>query len=129
MRLEGDGAGPITPATQSHLETSGGQPYTFVQGQVVSGVTGVTLVRSDGSHVQATVAGGSFVAWWPGSADATSAQIASSAGVVTQQLTFAAPAVGPCEPSSSRTSSCTKDSGTPAGSAVSPGPDGSQEEK
>ena len=128
MRLEGYSKGPIRPATQSHLETSGGQPYTFVQGQVVPGVTGVTLVRSDGSDVQATAAGGSFVAWWPGSAGATSAQIATSAGVVTQQLAFAAPAVGPCEPSSSSASSCTKGSGTPGGSAVSPGPEGSQEE-
>ena len=129
MRLEGYRKGPIRPATQSHLETSGGQPYTFVQGQVVPGVTGVTLVRSDGSNVQATVAGGSFVAWWPGSAGATSAQITSSAGAVTQPLTFAAPPVRPCEPSSSSTSSCTKDSGTPGGNAVSPGPEGSQERK
>jgi len=65
---------------------SGQQPYTFVQGQVAAGVTGVTLVLSDRSNVQATMAGGSFVAWWPGSAGATSAQIASSAGVATQQL-------------------------------------------
>ena len=130
MGLGGNGAGPIGPATQSHLLTSGGQPYTFVQGQVVSGVTGVTLVRSDRSNVQATVADGSFVAWWPGSAGATSAQITSSAGVATQQLTFTAPPVGPCKPSSSSTSSCTKeDSGSAGGSAVSPGPDGSQEEK
>lgn len=130
MGLGGNGAGPIGPATQSHLVTSGGQPYTFVQGQVVSGVTGVTLVRSDRSDVQATVADGSFVAWWPGSAGATSAQIASSAGVATQQLTFTAPPVGPCKPSSSSTSSCTKeDSGSAGGSAVSPGPEGSRVEK
>jgi hypothetical protein len=129
MGLGGNGAGPIGPATQSHLLTSSGQAYTFVQGQVVSGVTGVTLVRSDGSNVQATVADGSFVAWWPGSAGATSAQIASSAGVATQQLTFTAPPVGPCRPSSSSTSSCTEDSGTARGSAVSPGPEGSRVEK
>jgi hypothetical protein len=130
MGLGGNGAGPIGPATQSHLLTSGGQPYTFVQGQVVSGVTGVTLVRSDRSNVQATVADGSFVAWWPGSAGATSAQITSSAGVATQQLTFTAPPVGPCKPSSSSTSSCTKEeSGSAGGSAVSSGPEGSRVEK
>src|SRR5271165_705253 len=61
-------AGPIGSATQSHLAMSGQQPYTFVQGQVAAGVTGVTLVLSDRSNVQATMAGGSFVAWWPGSA-------------------------------------------------------------
>jgi hypothetical protein len=130
MGLGGNRAGPIGPATQLHLATSSGQPYTFVQGQVVPGVTGVTLVRSDHSNVQATVADGSFVAWWPGSAGATSAQIASSAGVATQQLTFTAPPVGPCKPSSSSTSSCTKEeSGSAGGSAVSSGPEGSRVEK
>jgi hypothetical protein len=125
----GKGIGPIGPVTQEHLVTRGGQPFTFVQGQVGSGATNVTLVRSDGSNVQTTVADGSFVAWWPGSASATSAQIATSAGVATQQLTFTAPPappVGPCQPSSSSTSSCTqKDSG----SAIIPAPEGSRGEK
>jgi hypothetical protein len=84
----GEGSGPIGPATQSHLTTSGGQPYTFVQGQVVPGVTDVTLMRSGGGSVRATVADGSFAAWWPGSANPTSAQVASAAGVGTQQLNF-----------------------------------------
>jgi hypothetical protein len=129
MGLGGNDAGPIGSATQSHLVTTSEQPYTFVQGQVASGVTGVTFVRSDGSDVQATVADGSFVAWWPGTAGATSAQIASSAGVATQQLTFAAPPappVGLCKPSSSSTSSCAQEE---SGSAVSPGPEGSRMEK
>jgi hypothetical protein len=124
MGLGGIGAGPIGSASQAHLTTSGGQPYTFVQGQVIPGVTGVTLVRPDGSNVQATVADGSFVAWWPGSADATSAQVASAAGVTTQQLTFTAPPVGPCKPSPSAASSCANGSGSVGSSEVGTGPQG-----
>jgi hypothetical protein len=124
MGLGGNGSGPIGTATQSHLLTSGGQPYTFVQGQVVTGVTDVTLARSDGSDVQATVADGSFAAWWPGSADATSAQVAGATGVTTQQLTFTMPPMGPCAPSPSTTPPCTNHSGSAEGLEVGPGPEG-----
>ncbi len=88
LGLGGSTTAPISRGSQSHLTTSGGQPYTFVQGQVGADVTGVKLLLSDATDVQATVADGSFVAWWPGSANATSAQIASASGVTTQQLTF-----------------------------------------
>jgi len=87
MGLGGSSTGPIEQASQSQLTTSG-QPYTFAQGQVAADVTGVTLGLSDSSDVQATVADGSFIAWWPGSADATSAQVASASGVTTQPLAF-----------------------------------------
>jgi hypothetical protein len=81
------GAGPISQASQQQL-TANGQAYTFVQGQVAAGVTGLSLTLSDGSTVQATVADGSFVAWWPGSATATSAAVTSATGTTPQQLTF-----------------------------------------
>jgi hypothetical protein len=81
------GAGPISQATQQQL-TASGQPYTFVQGQVAAAVTGLSLTLSDGSAVQATVADGSFVAWWPGSATASSADVTTATGATTQQLTF-----------------------------------------
>ena len=80
--------GPISRASQSHLTTSGGQPYTFVQGQLGADATEVNLLLSDATNIQATVADGSFVAWWPGSTDATSAQVTSASGMATQQLTF-----------------------------------------
>jgi hypothetical protein len=124
MGLGGNGSGPIGGATQSHLVVSGGQPYTFVQGQVVTGVTDVTLARSDGSDVQATVADGSFAAWWPGGADATSAHVAGATGVTTQQLTFTTPPMGPCAPSPSATPPCTKHSGSAEGLEVGPGSEG-----
>jgi hypothetical protein len=108
LGLGGSSSGPITQASQSHRATTGGRPYTLVQGQVLAGVTSATLVLSSGSNVQATVADGSFVAWWPGSADAASARVASGSRVSTQQLTFTAmPAVnpGPTNGSSSTLSS------------------------
>ena len=90
MGLGGSSSGPISTASLSHLTISGGQPYTFLQGQVLAGVNGVALVLSNDSNVHASVGDGSFVAWWPGNADVTSAHVASAAGVITQQLTFTA---------------------------------------
>jgi hypothetical protein len=81
------GAGPISQASQQQLAADG-QAYTFVQGQVAAGVTGLSFTLTDGSTVQATAADGSFVAWWPGSATATSAKVTSTTGTTTQQLTF-----------------------------------------
>jgi hypothetical protein len=81
------GAGPISQATQQQL-TANGHPYSFVQGQVAAGVTAISFTLSDGSKVQATVADGSFVAWWPGSATATSADVTSATGTAMQHLAF-----------------------------------------
>jgi hypothetical protein len=121
MGLGGVGSGQIGPATESHLATSGEQPYTFVQGQLVPGVTGVTLTRSDGSDVQATVADGSFAAWWPGSSNATSAHVMSASGVTTQQLTFTTPPTGSCTPSLAA-ASCANGSGSAGGGEGGTGP-------
>jgi hypothetical protein len=74
--------------TEEQLALDGGQPYTIVQGQVDDDVTGVTLVLSDGSEVQATLADAELIAWWPGDQRATSAQVTTPSGVTTQQLTF-----------------------------------------
>jgi hypothetical protein len=90
MMLDGSGSGPINTASLAHLTTSGGQPYTFLQGSVHAGVTGVALVLSNGSKLEASLGDGSFVAWWPGSAEVNSARMASAAGAITQQLTFTA---------------------------------------
>ena len=88
MGLSRPSSGPVRQASQMHLTAGGGQPFTLVQGQVQAGVTAATLVLSDGSDVQATVADGSFVAWWPGSAHATAARVISGSATTTQQLTF-----------------------------------------
>ena len=88
MGLSRPSSGPVRQASQMHLTAGGGQPFTLVQGQVQAGVTAATLVLSDGSDVQATVADGSFVAWWPGGAHATAARVTSGYATTTQQLTF-----------------------------------------
>ena len=87
MGLGSSSTGPISQASQSRFTTDH-QPYTLVQGQVAADVTEVTLVLSDASNVQATVSNGSFVAWWPGNANAATATLTSAAGTTTQQLTF-----------------------------------------
>ncbi|HEX4106775.1 MAG TPA: hypothetical protein VHX88_01495 [Solirubrobacteraceae bacterium] len=79
-------AGPIQLYEVTQRTSQAGQPFTLVDGQVASGVTAVTLVRSDGSDVQATVQGGQFVAWWPGSTGVASAQVTTASGVSTQAL-------------------------------------------
>lgn len=63
---------------------SAGQALTMVDGQIGTGVIGVTIVRSDGSSVQATVKNGWYLAWWPGTEHAMTAQVTSAGGTSTQ---------------------------------------------
>ena len=56
-----------------------------MSGVVGHGVTGVTFVLQDGTHVQATVRDGWYLAWWPGSAkldatDPVAIKVTTSAG-------------------------------------------------
>ena len=97
----GTASGDLTQVTQSHLSTSDG-PYTLVDGRVATGVTAVTLVLDDGQDVVTTVADGWFVAWWPESASATSAQVTSASGTTTESLAWAhSPTAGPPAPGTS----------------------------
>jgi hypothetical protein len=84
VSLEETSSGDLSQILQTHLTTSADGPYTFIDGRVANGVTGVTLVRTDGEDVVSTVADGWFVAWWPGSTDATSAQVAKSTGTTSE---------------------------------------------
>ncbi len=65
---------------------SDGHALTMVDGPAGTGVTGVTITRSDGSSVQATVKSGWYLAWWPGTEHALTAQVASSTGTSTQSF-------------------------------------------
>lgn len=47
----------------------GNQSLTAVSGPVGPGVSAVTFVLHDGTHVKATVSHGWYLAWWPGSKD------------------------------------------------------------
>jgi hypothetical protein len=110
----GTASGDLTQVTQSHLSTSDG-PYTLVDGRVATGVTGVTLVLDDGQDVVTTVADGWFVAWWPDSVDATSAQVTSASGTTSESLVWLhhAPA-GPAAPGTSGAASNSGSSGSSA---------------
>jgi hypothetical protein len=65
---------------------SDGHALTMVDGRIGSGVTGVTITRSDGSSVQATVKNGWYLAWWPGSEHAVTAKVANANGTSTQSF-------------------------------------------
>jgi hypothetical protein len=95
----GDGAlappaGKITAYFQAHT-SHGGDAYSFVEGHTGAGVTAAALGLSDGSQVRATTQNGWLVAWWPGSAQVTSAQVTTASGTTTQHLDTTPP-VGNC---------------------------------
>ncbi len=62
---------------------SAGNALTLVDGRTGAGVTAVTIKRSDGSSVQATVADGWYLAWWPGTVTATNAEVTTASGTST----------------------------------------------
>ena len=76
-------AGKIVASFEAHTAHAG-DAYSFVEGHAGAGVTAATLVLSDGSHVQTTVQNGWLVAWWPGSAQVTSALVTTASGTSTQ---------------------------------------------
>jgi hypothetical protein len=84
-------AGKVVPTFQVHTARAG-DAYTFVEGRAGAGVTAATLVLSDGSHIQATVQHGWLVAWWPGAARVTSAQVTTGSGTTTQTFETRLPA-------------------------------------
>ncbi len=96
VTLSGTASGDLQQVAQTHLSTTADGPYTLVAGQTENGVTGVTLVRDDGQDVVATVADGWLVAWWPGSASITSAQVTTASGTTPQALVPAPKPGGPC---------------------------------
>jgi hypothetical protein len=77
------------------LPSATADAYTLVDGQLGSGVTGVTLVRSDGSRVQATSGNGWFVAWWPNDVGVSSAEVDSASGQSTESFTTESPTPPP----------------------------------
>lgn len=85
----GGGRIPSAPAGAIQLNgfgesDSGGHALTMVFGPIGAGVTGVTITRDDGSAVQATVANGWYLAWWPGAERAVTARVATATGSSTQ---------------------------------------------
>lgn len=62
---------------------SAGNALTLVDGRTGADVTAVAIERSDGSTVQATVADGWYLAWWPGTVSATNADVTTASGTST----------------------------------------------
>ncbi len=87
---ESQASSPVTvPADRVMLSSlrrseRGGHAFGFTYGRIGTAVSAVTLVLDDGTDVQATVANGWFVAWWPSGAQLKSAQLTTPAGVSTQ---------------------------------------------
>lgn len=72
-------AGHVLLST-SHLTNRDGQAYSFADGHTGAGVSGVALILDDGTKVQATVANGWFVAWWPSAHEVKTADSTTPAG-------------------------------------------------
>jgi hypothetical protein len=70
----------------AHRSARAGRDFGFAYGRTGTGVSAVTLVLDDGTKVQATVANGWFIAWWPGSHQLESAELTTPAGSSTQKF-------------------------------------------
>jgi hypothetical protein len=92
IQLQSDGLQLLAPDGQPYDDQGpAGSAYRIIEGRAGSNVTAVTLVRSDGTQVQATTENGWFAAWWPGTQNATTADITTATGTTTQQLPFTLP--------------------------------------
>lgn len=114
--LVGNISNDVTQMTESHLDldSAGGGSYTLVEGQIASDVVGVTFVRSDGDDVQATTGAGWLVAWWPGNAGITSAEVTTPSGQTSETFDTT---ILPTPPSLSCNSSSGSSAGSSAGSS------------
>ncbi len=81
--------------SSTHASHRGGA-YSWADGRTGDGVSAITLALDDGTSVQATVANGWFVAWWPGAQSVKSAEITTPSGTTTQ--TFDLGNQSPCGP-------------------------------
>jgi hypothetical protein len=115
-------AGPVTPVATDGVSvvrqsqaTSQGDAYTFIEGQVGSGVSQVVLNLTDGSTVQATAENGWFAAWWPGTVDATTASLTTASGTTTATLPTADLPSCPPSPPGDQQSSCGSSSSSASG--------------
>lgn len=92
------GVGPVGAQTgsvaagQAQVVSTGsqsvnGHQFSDTEGRVGTDVTGVTITLNDGTHISATVANGYYAAWWPGSRQPVSQEVATSSGTTsTNQL-------------------------------------------
>jgi hypothetical protein len=72
-------AGQLQFSGGANRDTAGNQ-LTLADGRAGTGVTAVTFELSNGTSVQATVTGGWYMAWWPGTVTATDAEVTTASG-------------------------------------------------
>jgi hypothetical protein len=101
------------------MKNSSGHALTLVDGRIGAGVTSVTIDRSDGTSIRATVSGGWYLAWWPGTVHATTADVTTSTGTVTEH--FPSPPRGPASPACPAGSRCSSGYGFGSAGAGSAG--------
>jgi hypothetical protein len=89
--------------SSTHMTTGHGQAFSFAEGHTGPNVTGTTLTLDDGTKVNATVANGWFVAWWPGTHNVTSALVTTPSGTSTQHIDSGAWKPGAGTPQGSKT--------------------------
>ena len=82
----------------SHSTLRDGEAFGFSEGRTGTGVTAVTLYLTDGSTINATVANGWYVAWWPSAAELKSASVTSVSGDHTQTAPTDSQVVRACPP-------------------------------
>ncbi len=85
----GGGGKSSIPAGKIELGGAGesdsdGHALTMVDGPTGPSVTSVTIARSDGTSVKATVKNGWYLAWWPGTERAVTAHVTSARATKTQ---------------------------------------------
>jgi hypothetical protein len=72
--------GNVTPPDE------GSAQFSRLFGRTGAGVTAVAVQLTDGTRVTATTSNGWFLAWWPGTARASAAEVTSSNGTITQPV-------------------------------------------
>lgn len=106
---------------------SAGDQLTLADGRTGSGVTAVSFGLSDGTEVQATVSGGWYMAWWPGTATATNTEITTASGTASIAVP-ATPNIRSCPTGANCQAGYSADGGGPSafgGGAVSSSSQGS----
>jgi hypothetical protein len=86
-------AGQIVVRTYGSNRTrpdEGSAQFSRIVGRTGSGVTAVSVRLSDGKQVAASTANSWFLAWWPGTAQATAAEVTTASGTQTQPISGAA---------------------------------------
>ncbi|HEY2654388.1 MAG TPA: hypothetical protein VGI55_01275 [Solirubrobacteraceae bacterium] len=98
------------------VRDSAGNRLTLTYGRAAPDVTAVTIELSDGSSVQATVANGWYLAWWPGAPTATNAEITTASG--TNTVAYPPPPSLPACPPGARCSGSYSSGGRPGTQAT-----------